>query len=211
VERRIESLLLISDACGFGYEEMGHRFYVLTFPSADATLVFDESVEPSVAWSEWSYRNITTNRAEAILPRCHVFAFGKHLVGSRRDGIVYEQTLSVYDDAGDPIRAVRRFRGPRNDGKRVFVAEARLDAQVGVGLTTGQGQAPQIMLRKSKDGGRTWGPEIWKGLGALGVYGTRVRWSRPGEAIDPAWELGYTDPTVLGLNDFSVDVQGGAH
>jgi hypothetical protein len=207
VERKIQQLALLSDAYAYSYEEMGHRFYVLTFPNAGVTLAFDEAVSPEVAWSEWSYLNPFSGQHEAILPRCHFYAFGKHLVGSRRDGTIYEQTLDAYDDNGDAISATRRFRGPRNDGRGVFIHEARLDAQVGVGLTTGQGVDPKVMLRKSRDGGRTWGPELWRGLGAKGEYGHQTRWQRLGAADDPAWELGYTDPTVYGLNDFHLDAE----
>lgn len=211
VERRIQSLALLSDAYAYSYEEMGHRFYILTFPNADVTLAFDEAVDPAVAWSEWNYRNTSSGLPEAILPRCHFYAFGAHLVGSRRDGTIYEQTLEAYDDAGDAIVADRVFRGPRNDGKAVYIPEARLDALVGVGLASGQGSDPQIMLRKSRDGGMTWGPEQWRSLGAQGKYGTQVRWNRLGRADDPAWWLSYSEPTVLGLNDFNVDVEAGIH
>jgi hypothetical protein len=211
VERRIQGLTTISDAYAFSYEEMGHRFYVLTFPNADVTLAFDEAVPPAVAWSEWTHHNTYTGMPEAHLGRCHMYAHGAHLVGSRRDGTLYEQSLEAHDDAGEAIVAERSFRGPRNDAKRVFLGEARLDAQVGVGLTSGQGVAPQVMLSKSRDGGHTWGPELWRPLGELGAYGTRVRWSRMGHADDPAWRLRYSDPTVTGLNDFHVDAEGGAH
>jgi hypothetical protein len=211
VERKIQALAVRSDAYAYSYEEMGHRFYVLTFPNADVTLAFDEAVDPVVAWSERTYRNPYTNFEEADLGRCHLSAFGKHLVGSRRGGTIYESSLSIYDDAGDPIRAVRRFQGPQNEAKPVFIGEARLDAQVGVGLTNGQGADPQIMLRKSRDGGRTFGPEQWRSLGATGRYGTRVRWQNQGEALKPAFELAFTDPTVLGLNEFHVGAEGAAH
>ena len=208
VERRIQALALLSDAYAYSYEEMGHRFYVLTFPNADVSLAFDEAVDPLVAWSEWSYHNPYSSQRESVLGRCHVFAFGKNLVGSRRDGTIYEQTLDAYDDAGDAIHATRRFFGPWKEGALLTIPEARLHAQVGVGLTTGQGADPQVMLRKSSNGGRTWGPELWRGLGAIGEYGTQVVWRRMGQAREPAWELTYTDPTVLGLNEFTLP---GAH
>lgn len=211
VERRIQALSLISDAYAYGYEEMGHRFYVLTFPSADVTLTFDEAVAPEVAWSERSYHNPLTGKHEADLGRCHLFAFGAHRVGSRLDGTIYTQSLDLYDDAGAEIVCDRVFRGPRNDGKSVFVSEARLDAQMGVGLTTGQGSAPVIGLRKSRDGGMSFGPELLRSLGAKGEHGKRARWQRLGQADDPAWWLRYSDPTVLGLNDFHVDVEAGMH
>lgn len=208
VERKIQQMAVTDDAYAFAFEEGGHRFYVLTFPTESVTLAFDESVDPLVAWSQWSYRNPVTGTQDAIAPRCHVYALGRHLVGSRLDGTIYQQSLEFASDDGEPIRAVRRFRGPLNGGKRVFFGEARLDATVGVGLTTGQGSDPQVMLRKSHDGCRTFGPELWRSLGAMGKYGQSVRWQRMGYADDPGWEVVYTDPVITGLNDFHVDAAG---
>ena len=211
VERRIQALALLSDAYAYSFEEQGHRFFVLTFPSADVTLAFDEAVDPAVAWSEWSYRNPNTARDEAHLGRCHFYFNGKHLVGSRVDGTLYEQTLDAYDDDGAVIRAQRRFVGPMNEARMAFFGEARLDAEVGVGLVSGQGSAPTVALRKSRDGGHTWGPEMQRSLGATGEYGTRVRWQGLGSAVRPGWDLVYTDPTIVGLNDFHLDAMAGTH
>lgn len=211
IEKRIQALTLISDAYAYTFEEMGHRFYVLTFPSADVTLAFDEAVAPEVAWSEWPHRDTISGNFDAHLGRCHFYAFGKHLVGSRKDGTIFEQSLAYADDAGDPIVWDRIFRGPLNNGKRVFLTEARLDAEMGVGLTVGQGVAPIVELRKSKDGGKTFGPAMERSLGAKGDYGHKARWQGLGYADDPAWWLRGSDPVVTGLNDFHVEAGGGTH
>ena len=46
----------------------------------------------------------------------------------------------------------------------------RLLCQTGIGLTTGQGSNPQVMMRYSVDGGRTWADSLWDSVGALGEY-----------------------------------------
>lgn len=211
VERRIQGLTMVSDAYSHSYELEGHRFYVLTFPSEGVTLAFDEAVDPRVGWSEHAYHNPYTGQSEAHLGRCAFVFNGARLVGSRRDGTIYEQSLEAYDDAGDAIRAVRVFTGPQNDARPVFVHEMRLDAQTGVGTTTGQGADPVTWLRKSRDGGRTWGPELPREMGAIGEYGRRVRWNRLGRAEQPAWELGTTDPAFVAWRDCHADVEGAAH
>lgn len=208
IDRRIQALAVLSDAYAYGYEEHGHRFYVLTFPNADVTLGFDEAMPVEDAWHERTFFNVFTGQAEAHLGRCHFYAFGKHLIGSRKDGTIYEQSLAYRDDAGTPIRSTRRFRGPFNEGKAVFASQARLDCHVGVGLTSGQGSDPQVMFRKSRDGGKTWGNERWKSLGAIGAHGTQVTWNKVGYAKDPGWEVVVTDPVVTEWHDFHVLAEG---
>ncbi|MFE1676613.1 hypothetical protein ACFMJE_18460, partial [Acinetobacter baumannii] len=45
IEYAIQSYSTITDAIAFTYQQEGHSFYVLTFPTADKTWVFDVSTE----------------------------------------------------------------------------------------------------------------------------------------------------------------------
>ena len=58
----------------------------------------------------WHERRYLTPRGEEHhLARCYTVAFGgKHYVGSRLDGTIYEQSLLFYADDGAAIRRVRR-------------------------------------------------------------------------------------------------------
>jgi len=65
------------------------------------------------------------------------------------------------------------------------------------------GVDPQIMLRLSNDGGKTWGPEMWRGIGKTGEYFKRVRWNRLGSVRRRVFEVSYTAPvpiTIIGAN-----------
>jgi hypothetical protein len=91
------------DARAWVYEENGHTFYHLYFPSAvnatdpehRVTWVYD------VAENVWTCRAHWDTEALAWVPhvgQCHMYAFGKHLVGDRQSGILYHQSLDVYDE-----------------------------------------------------------------------------------------------------------------
>lgn len=72
------------------------------------------------------------------------------------------------------------------------------------------GTNPQVMLRWSNDGGRTWGPEHWRNAGKQGEYGKRVRWNRQGVGRRRVYEVVLTDPIqwrIVGayLNAIQVD------
>lgn len=52
---------------------------------------------------------------------------------------------------------------------------------------------PQVMLRWSNDGGRTWSNEVWASAGRVGEYRTRARWRRLGRGRDRVYEITVSD------------------
>jgi hypothetical protein len=58
-----------------------------------------------------------------------------------------------------------------------------------------QGYNPQAMLQLSKDGGRTWGNEVWQSMGVSGAYRARARWLNLGMSRDIILKLRMSDPT----------------
>ena len=82
-----------------------------------------------------------------------------------------------------------------------------VDLEPGVGLDTGQGSDPQIMLRVSKDGGHTWGNEMWRDIGKAGVYKRRVKWDFLGIARTWTFEFVVEDPVDISLLGAYADVE----
>lgn len=56
------------------------------------------------------------------------------------------------------------------------------------------GADPQVMLRISNDGGKTWTAETWRSAGRVGEYLARVDWNRLGCARRRVFEVAVTDP-----------------
>jgi len=80
-----------------------------------------------------------------------------------------------------------------------------------VGVLTGQGSDPQVMLRFSDDGGHTWSNEKWTGMGAIGAYQRRAIWRRLGMTVklrDRVYEVSGTDPVKIVILGAELAVDG---
>jgi hypothetical protein len=193
-----------SDAVGWSYRDQGHTFWVLRFPSANqgngATWVYDTATN---MWHErgyWSQKGLSGYSAH--LANYHCWAFNLHLVGDWSSGNIYTMDIGLFDDNGMPIRRFRRAPHISTEQQWIIHRELQVDMEVGDGpvppLLDGEGnpRGPQIMLRWSNDGGRTWGNEHWISAGQVGEYMTRARWLRLGRSRDRVYEIAVTDPVA---------------
>lgn len=198
IERKLAESTNVAESYAWVYHERGHAFYCLQVKGLSTTLVFDVSTN---LWHERSHRNTTTGEEEQHLGVCHVFFNQKHLVGDRLSNKIYQMSLDIYDDNGDPI--VRERISPHYDEERRLLTHSRfeLDMESGVGLATGQGSDPQVMMQYSDDGGRTWSSELWNALGKIGEYKTRVRWSKLGKSRDRVYKIRISDPVFVQINE----------
>jgi hypothetical protein len=90
----------VADAVGYSYSDQGHGFWVLYFPTADKTWVFDVATQ---TWHERGFWNAPIAKYNAHRSWNHQYAFGKHLVGDWKTGNVYEMSINALDDFGNPI------------------------------------------------------------------------------------------------------------
>lgn len=197
----------IDDAIGDSFEVLGHTFYVLTFPTAGHTWVYDLTTK---LWFEFGTWVSELNMYVAWRPLFHAFFDDKHLVLDRSSGVIYELSTEVSTDVdGRYIRRLRRFPGLISNLKRVFYERIQIYYETGLGLQTGQGSNPQAALSCSDDGGKTWGPERWRTAGAIGAYKTRVIYERCGSARDRQFEVVNTDPIPWRMVDVFLGVREG--
>ena len=181
----------VSDAIGWSYEKEGHDFYVLEFPGA-GTWVYDATIKE---WHERGKWDSGANTFDVYRARHHAHAFNKTVVCDNNGAGLFTLSSTVYTDVGgDVLRRVRRTPHTSNENRRVFYDYFELEAQRGVGLVSGQGDDPKVMLRYSDDGGHTWSNTRTESLGKMGVYDQRIRWDRCGSGRDRVWELAATDP-----------------
>lgn len=199
MEYLIDQYSSVADAFAYVYGDEGHMFYVLTFPTGNATWVYDLTTGMWHERSMWSVP-YAINRHRS---NCYAFFNGKHLVGDYANGNIYQLTHDSYTDNGDPIVSMRRTVHVSKDMKRVFFSELNLDLETGTGLDGlgssggtqgGTGVAPSVTLRCSRDGGHTWGNGRTVSMGAIGSYKNRVMWRRLGYARDMVFEITMSDP-----------------
>lgn len=207
IEYKISTYASIADAFGYSYVNEGHSFYVLTFPSANATWVYDAATN---AWHERSSRNADGVNGRHLSDSYAFFA-GHHIVGDYADGDVYKMKMDVYTDGIDayPIRRVRAGQHISKDGRKLRIGRVQVDLEAGVGLVTGQGSDPQAMLRWSDDGGHTWSAEHWASFGKIGEYGQRAVWRRLGSSRDRIFEISISDPVKVVVQSMYADIDGG--
>lgn len=197
LEHAMQGYGTISDAFAYTYQQEGHGFYVLTFPTADATWVYDAATGE---WHERAWRNPSLNTLHRHRSSCHVYFNGEHLVGDFETGNVYALDLDAYTDNGDPILRLRATQClDSKDGARLFYEDMQVDMETGVGLATGQGSDPLLMMRYSNDGGHTWSNQKTKSVGRVGEYGARVKFGPSGSGRNRVWEISMTDPVKFAV------------
>lgn len=205
VEQAIQSYSNISDAVAYSYQADGHEFYVLNFPSANTTWVYDVMTN---LWHERVYMN--QGQFERHRANCHVFAFGKHIVGDYATGKIYEMSSTFASDDGVAIPRERTAPHFSDGLVRITHNAFQLDIETGVGLDgVGQGTDPKAMLQFSDDGGHSWSNEKWADLGKIGETRKRVKWRRLGMSRDRVYRIRITDPVRVTMIGAELDVTKG--
>jgi len=197
----------ITDAIAYTYQIGGNEFYVLTFPTADATWVYDVSTK---LWHREGWRD-TNNVLHRHRGNCSEVFGGNVIVGDYQNGQIYMLDPENNSDNGVVFPCMRRARHLTADLKRMFFDDLQIQFQPGVGLQTGQGSNPQAMLRWSDDGGFTWSKERWAFIGKAGKYKNRCRWPRLGYARDRIFEVTVTDPVFRVIVSANLNSSVGAH
>ena len=186
----------LSDAFAFTYQQEGHIFYVLTFPTSGATWCYDAATQQ---WHERVWRNASTGALGRWRANCSVFAHGYHLVGDWETGEVFALDLDTYTDNGAPILRLRAAQTAEDKQERLFFSSLQIDMETGVGTPTGQGLNPQLVLRWSNDGGHTWSNEKMVSIGKTGEYSARAKFNRLGQGRNRVWEISMTDPVKFAV------------
>jgi len=206
IEYAIGQYSTISDAIGYTYQQEGHSFYVLNFPTANATWVYDASTDE---WHERAWRNPANASLNRHRSNCQIAFAGENLVGDWENGNVYVLDLDVYTDNGDLIPAIRQTPYMANDNNWVFFSRLWVDMEVGVGTISGQGSDPEVMLDWSNDGGNTWSNELRAKMGKLGERMAQVVFRRLGKSRARVFRLTITDPVKRVLINADIEVTSG--
>lgn len=132
IEFAIQNYDVLTDAIAYTYQQEGHSFYVLTFPTVGKTWVYD------VATGLWHERagfkngDFTRHRSN-----CQMNFNQDIIVGDFENGNIYALDLDVYSDGTGIQKWLRSWRAlPQgaNNYKRTAQHTLQLDAETGVGL-----------------------------------------------------------------------------
>ena len=208
LEFALSQMSRIDDAVAYTYQQEGHSFYVLNFPTAQQTWVFDAATN---LWHERAWRDPASGALKQDRAICQMAFAGETIVGDWETGNLYALDLDYFTDNGDPIARIRACPHISSSGYRQqFFASLQVDMQTGVGLTTGQGSDPKAMLQWSTDGGYSWSNELWASIGKIGERRARVKWRRLGRSRDRVFRVTITDPVRVAIIGASVQLSEGS-
>jgi hypothetical protein len=129
VEWQIQQYGNLSDAIAYTYQQDGHSFYVLIFPSANTTWVFD------VATNLWHERAAFINGSfTRHRSNCQMSFNNEIVVGDHELGNIYAFNLNTFTDNGAVQKWLRSWRAlstGANDLKRTAQHSLQLDIESG--------------------------------------------------------------------------------
>ncbi len=224
----IQRYATIADAVGWSYQDQGHTFYVLSFPTERATWVYDLT---EGAWHERGWWNVDRQRFDAYRAQSHAFAWGAHLVGDRESGDLYEMSIDFpLDVDGAVIRRVRETPHVTNEHQWLFHTALEVALEPGIGtVTTGTltgrlvgatgfagptppvvpvTENPAVVVQWSDDGGFTWSDERLEHVGRRGDRLARCVFRQLGRSRDRVYRVILTDPVPWRIIDGYAIVAG---
>ena len=129
IEWQIQQYGVLSDAIGYSYQQDGHAFYVLTFPTANATWVYDVATglwHERAFWDGVQFRRHRSN--------CQANFAGKVIVGDWENNALMSFDPAFYYDMFSEQRWLRSWRAlptGQNTLKRTAQHSLQLDCETG--------------------------------------------------------------------------------
>jgi hypothetical protein len=173
VEKLIRETSDKNTIIGWTYFRDGSAFYVLSGP--DWTWRFNRTLSRKIGKPVWTDRE-SYNNGGRWLAEYAVQLNNEWIIGSNSNDALYRLSASAFDEAGTYLVWKIRSAPLHAFPKQICIDRLHLDFVTGIGLVSSDTHEsdPQVGLRWSDDGGRTWSNQIFRSLGAVGQYGTRV-------------------------------------
>jgi hypothetical protein len=217
ISNAIAQYPITSDAVGYTYQEDTHEFYVLSFPSADRTWVYDGTLPPDIAWHQRLSYDPYAQLFHRHRSNCYMNFAGMRIVGDYQNGALYQMTRMAQNDAGWPMLARRRAPHiwDKETRGRTFTQSLQVDFSPGQGASSGLGANPQAYLMLSRDGGASLGSMYSGGpvgdpapMGSIGQTRNRTMWRRLGWARDTVPQLDVIAPVNRDISGATLRAHG---
>lgn len=195
------------DVFSFIYAEGGNFFIGLTFP--DTTFVYDSTssaLQGRPVWHERKTGN-TRYRVNAMAD-----AYGDIFVGDDQGGLIGKLDKNTFTDYSQTVSRSFTTAYLSNQGNALFVSEAELRSQSGVGAfrENKQGVDPEVKMEYSDDGGNTFINAGSEKLGKQGEFNKRQVWHRLGRmAYSRVFKFSISEPVKVVFLKLTLKVQGG--
>lgn len=189
---------------GMAYSIRGRQVYVLSCPSW--TWVYDGAAPQGQNWHE--RQSYDENRWRGSV---FVDIDGTRVVGDFESNAIYTLDPDTYTEAGTHLVMTVRT-GPQHAYPTEFVVNrVFLDTIPGTGLNSSDEHLsdPKVMMRYSRDGGKTWSNERTASVGQIGEYKRRVKWERLGQTKEDGimFEFSMSAAVARGITNAAMDVE----
>lgn len=209
VSNAIEGYIATDDAIGYTATFQGQNFYFLHFPTANKSWGYSEALGPD-GWFEISSGTNDAMYSGTSIAR----AYNKNLVRDKASGKLFEWSTTTYSDNGDTIQR-QRVLSPIHGGlfgqpgRRLKMSGIDFVVQTGVGIISGQGENPRIMVEYSKDDSIDWAHGGWMELGRQGIYQADVKWDKMLSFKSLNIRLTVTDPVFVSIHSAAIRIKDG--
>jgi hypothetical protein len=197
LEAIIGKFARVDDAVGACYQQLGHLYYVIVFPSEGRSFAVEVMTGQ---WLELAYSG--PNGLERYRGIQWCFAYRMNLIADYANGNIYKLDPSVFTDNGNPVTRLRTIPHILADGKRIRID--RLIADIQGGTLEGE-TAPQAFLRVSYDRGGSWSDALPSNIGDTGEYGVLPYWTSLGTARDWVFEISWSAPVDTAFNGVFIE------
>jgi hypothetical protein len=185
-----------NNASTWTYEQAGHTFYVLRV--ASYTFVYDLTTGLWAERESYDGKPWKVGMGEKV--------FDAIVVGEYEGNKLYTLDFNTFVEDNYPIKRTIIAPLVHAEGSTLSMSSLELECETGVGNLTGEGNDPQVMLKFSDDGGRTFGNEHWRSLGKLGQYLTRVVWRRLGIFRQRVIQITMSEPVKFVVYSLTAEV-----
>lgn len=198
----------ISNCVAMTYFDRGSQIAIFTFESnriPSVTFAFNATTSRITGIPIWFQfqTGIADNRwnVNSIL-----VVYGKILAGTTTGDIV-ELDHKTYTDLGETILRELTTGALSNQDTPLFTPLITLWLEAGVGLTTGQGSDPIVMMEFS-DNAKTFGNGRSRSIGKIGKFGQQTKWRRNGRIpVQRFHRFTITDPVKPVIRKLQAVVQ----
>ena len=213
IEQIIEFMTNSTDCIGFTYAQGGHTFYVMQFPDANKTLVYDLVTQ---AWHERTYLDYNDGTINMWRGMYCTYNWSTNLIGHSSYSTYYELSTTYYQNDNPDgngvnyIKCVKTSPIEFNQGMMNRFNSVQVMFRQGVGLNTNTpeaiGKDPECEIAWSNDAGESYSNERTAKIGMQGQYQYRTRLTTLGVSRNRVWRITITDPIEVILVGLIVDV-----
>ena len=205
ISNAIDGYSTIDDAIGYTVTKEGQNFYILSFPAANKTWALAENLGDK-GWFELS--SDTIGGKYQITGVVNVYDEWWAV----DDAGLYQLDINTYTNGGNTIQR-RRTMGaisgkPFNKrGVSVQLSKIKILMETGVGLISGQGEDPQIILEMSYDGGRSWKHYGFARIGRMGDWTIQVEFDILDTFYEAIPRITTSDPVPYSIYSATIDLR----